>query len=90
MALWFVNQPYYVEGDFHGSAERFTGFAIIFDTFKNTETLAFHRDVSIVYNDGDKTAEFMLEKKQGCDANVRYHEDRGDFTVQSSSRAKVA
>ncbi len=25
MALWFINQPYYVEGDFHGSVERFTG-----------------------------------------------------------------
>jgi mannose-binding lectin 2 len=89
MALWFMQQPYYVEGEFHGSIERFTGFGIIFDTFKNTETLAFHRDISIVYNDGDKTQAFMIEKKQGCDANIRYHEERGDFSVSSSSRAKV-
>jgi mannose-binding lectin 2 len=89
MALWFMQQAYYVEGDFHGSVERFTGFGIIFDTFKNTETLSFHRDVSIVYNDGEKTAEFMLEKKEGCDANIRYHEERGDFSVDSMSRAKI-
>ena len=25
MALWFMQQAYYVEGDFHGSVERFTG-----------------------------------------------------------------
>jgi mannose-binding lectin 2 len=79
-----------VEGDFHGSVERFTGFGVIFDTFKNTETLAYHRDISIVYNDGDKTSEFMLEKKEGCDANIRFHENRGDFNVKSSARAKVS
>jgi mannose-binding lectin 2 len=89
MALWFIQQAYYVEGDFHGSVERFTGFGIIFDTFKNTETLSYHRDISIVYNDGEKTAEFMMEKKEGCDAHIRYHEERGDFSVHSLSRAKV-
>ena len=26
LALWFMKQAYYVEGDFHGSTERFTGF----------------------------------------------------------------
>jgi hypothetical protein len=25
MALWFSQQAYYVEGDFHGTAEKFTG-----------------------------------------------------------------
>lgn len=59
------------------------------DTFKNTETLAFHKDVSIVYNDGKQSVEAMMESKQGCDANIRYHEDRGDFSVQSASRLKV-
>jgi mannose-binding lectin 2 len=89
MGLWFIQQAYYVEGDFHGSVERFTGFGIIFDTFKNTETLSYHRDISIVFNDGEKTAEFMMEKNEGCDANIRYHEERGDFSVDSLSRAKV-
>ena len=31
----------------------------------------------------------MLEKKEGCDANIRYHEERGDFSVDSMSRAKI-
>ena len=65
------------------------GFGVVIDTFKNTESLAYHRDISIVYNDGERTAEVMMEKKEGCDANVRYHEDRGDFSVLSSARAKV-
>jgi len=89
MALWVMQQAYYVEGDFHGSVERFTGFGVIFDTFKNTETLSYHRDVSLVYNDGEKTTEVMLENKEGCDASIRYHEERGDFSVESASRAKV-
>jgi hypothetical protein len=44
--------------------ERFKGFGVVFDTFKNTETLAYHRDVAIVVNDGEQTAELMLEKKE--------------------------
>lgn len=44
--------------------ERFKGFGVVFDTFKNTETLAYHRDVAIVVNDGEKTVELMLEKKE--------------------------
>jgi mannose-binding lectin 2 len=89
MALWFMQQAYYVEGEFHGSVERFTGFGVILDTFKNTETLAYHKDVSLVFNDGTQTVETMMENKVGCDANIRYHEDRGDFSVTSSSRIKV-
>lgn len=65
------------------------GFGVIFDTFKNTETIGLHRDISLVYNDGSQSQSVMLEKKEGCDAAIRYHESRGDFTVESSSRAKV-
>ena len=46
LALWFVHQGYYVEGDMHGSVEGFTGFGIIFDTFNNAESGARHRDVT--------------------------------------------
>ena len=34
----------YVEGEMHGSVEKFTGFGLIIDTFKNTESLGAHRD----------------------------------------------
>lgn len=67
----------------------YIGFGVILDTFKNTETLSQHKDVSIVYNDGKQSVELMMENKQGCDANIRYHEDRGDFSVSSASRLKV-
>lgn len=90
MAIWFVQQAYYVEGDLHGSVERFKGFGVVFDTFKNTETLSYHRDISILVNDGEKTTEMMMDKVQGCDANIRYHEARADFSVvDSASRVKI-
>mmetsp|Transcript_44888 Transcript_44888/g.122979 ORF Transcript_44888/g.122979 Transcript_44888/m.122979 type:complete len:207 (-) Transcript_44888:860-1480(-) len=31
----------------------------------------------------------MMDKLEGCDASIRYHEDRADFSVESMSRAKV-
>ena len=50
---------------------------VIFDTFKNTETLGYHKDVAVVVNeDGGKTTEQMLEAKHGCDAAIRFHEVR--------------
>mmetsp|Transcript_44902 Transcript_44902/g.123052 ORF Transcript_44902/g.123052 Transcript_44902/m.123052 type:complete len:368 (-) Transcript_44902:860-1963(-) len=89
MALWVMQQAYFVEGDLHGSVERFTGFGVIFDTFKNTESLSQHRDVSVIVNDGESSTELMMDKLEGCDASIRYHEDRADFSVESMSRAKV-
>lgn len=87
---WFVQQPYYNEGNLHGSVEKFTGVGIIFDTFKNTENLAAHRDITILVNDGDKTYEMMTEDVQGCNANIRYHAERADFSVLDAARAKVS
>ena len=65
------------------------GFGVIFDTFKNTESLSQHRDVSVIVNDGESSTELMMDKLEGCDASIRYHEDRADFSVESMSRAKV-
>ena len=48
IALWFVQQGYWIEGDLHGFQESFIGVGIIFDTFKNTENLAAHRDVTVL------------------------------------------
>lgn len=89
IALWFVQQGYYIEGEIHGFQEKFVGIGIIVDTFKNTERLSSHRDITILINDGDKTYEAMTEDVVGCNMNVRYHNDRADFTVDDSSRAKV-
>jgi len=89
IGLWIVQQGYYGEGIVHGFQEKFTGVGIIFDTFKNTESLAAHRDVTVLINDGEKTYEMMIEDVKGCNINVRYHADRADFSVKDSSRAKV-
>lgn len=62
---------------------------IIFDTFKNTEHLSAHRDVTILINDGEKTFELMTQDIQGCNTNVRYHNDRGDFSVTDAARMKI-
>jgi mannose-binding lectin 2 len=91
LAIWIVQQGYYVDGNLHGFIDRFTGVGIIFDTFKNTENLAQHRDVTILINDGTKTLDQMYSDNHviGCDANVRYHAERADFKVTDQSRAKI-
>ena len=83
IALWFVQQGYWLEGDLHGFQESFVGVGIIFDTFKNTENLAAHRDVTVLVNDGEKTWEMMTKDVKGCN-NVlaRYNTERADFKVR--------
>jgi lectin, mannose-binding 2 len=89
IALWITQQAYYNPGELHGSQEKFVGVGIIFDTFRNTETLSAHRDVTILLNDGEKTFEMMTDQVIGCNANFRYHSERADFSVTDSARAKV-
>lgn len=89
LALWFTTQNRYFEGEFHGNKPKFTGFGVIIDTFKNTEQSTPHKDISIVVNDGNKDIETMMEAAVGCDAKVRYYEERSDFSVLSNSRVKV-
>lgn len=89
IALWITQQGYFIEGDLHGSAEKFKGVGIIVDTFKNTERLAQHKDVTILVNDGSKNTEQMTENVVGCDGSLRYHSERADFSVTDSSKIKV-
>ena len=39
----------------------FVGIGVVFDTFKNTEHLDSHRDVTVLINNGEKTWEMMTE-----------------------------
>ncbi len=91
IAMWFTDSSYYTEGDLHGFDETFTGVGIVVDTFKNTERLAQHRDITVLVNDGSRTFELMTDSEnlQGCNINVRYHNERADFSVQDASRIKV-
>lgn len=48
IAMWLVDQKFHNAGDLHGFHERFTGVAIILDTFRNTENVENHRDVTVL------------------------------------------
>jgi mannose-binding lectin 2 len=89
MALWLTDVRSYRAGDFHGVAEEFRGVGVIFDTFKNVETVSLHKDITVVINEGSSDAEAMLSGAIGCAGRLRYHEDRGDFSVAALSRAKL-
>mmetsp|Transcript_14555 Transcript_14555/g.45058 ORF Transcript_14555/g.45058 Transcript_14555/m.45058 type:complete len:430 (+) Transcript_14555:67-1356(+) len=89
LALWLTDARAHRAGDFHGSAETFRGVGVVFDTFKNAETLSLHKDVAVVVNDGTRDAEALLADASGCAGDVRYHEARADFSVASASRARV-
>lgn len=89
IALWIVQQSYFVEGPLQGFIEQFMGIGVIFDTFRNTEHAQIHRDVTVLINNGTRNLEQMTTVVHGCDANVRYHADRADFSVLDASRAKI-
>lgn len=89
IGMWITDTGYWIEGSLHGNQEKFLGVGIIFDTFRNTENLAHHKDVMVLINDGTKTYEMMTANVQGCDTNVRYHSERADFSVKDASRAKI-
>jgi lectin, mannose-binding 2 len=89
IALWITHSSFYNAGELHGSQERFLGVGIIFDTFRNSENSAVHRDITILVNDGTQSYETMATASVGCDSNFRFHADRADFSVTNSARAKI-
>lgn len=92
LAFWITQSPRHFDGSLHGAEEMFTGISIIFDTFKNTERIAAHRDVLVLVNNNDKTFDEMTADTaaiQGCNVNVRFHEKRDDFSVSQMSTAKI-
>jgi len=91
LALWFIDQSYYLEGNLHGSQTEFNGIGIIFDTYKNLDKLHVHKDISVLVNKGDKDWKPPTKVSEiiGCDANFRFHNERGDFSVTDASRAKI-
>ena len=91
VGVWFSDTAFWSEGDLHGGQESFKGLAIVFDTFKNTESLSTHRDVTVLVNDGQKSYELLKENVQGCNTNpqARYHNERADFQATDASRALI-
>ncbi|CAI5736330.1 unnamed protein product [Hyaloperonospora brassicae] len=91
IGLWFTQEPEWKNGDNHGFTDKFYGFGIILDTFRNVEHRGGHKDVAIQVNDGQKVLDdFNDEDKIGCDAAFRYHSNSASFDpVYSSSRIRV-
>ena len=56
-----------------------------------TYSLTAHRDVTVMINDGKKTADHLKATIEGCNTNppVRYHSERADFQVTDASRAQI-
>ena len=92
IGIWFSDTAFWNEGDLHGGQESFKGIAVIIDTFKNTENISLHRDVSVLINDGQKTYETMKHVVTGCNTTPtpRYHNERADFQVTDASRILIA
>ena len=91
LALWLSADRAFRAGAFHGADPRFAGVAVVADTFRNDEAAAAHRDLALVASGGGAAdAAALLEGAAGCDASVRYHENRGDFSVDRSSRVRLA
>lgn len=89
IGFWITHQSYYSPGDLHGFQEKFTGIGLIFDTFRNTENAAVHKDVTLLINNGEKTYEIMSKTSVGCDTSLRFHSDRSDFTILKYTRVKI-
>jgi len=50
------------------------------------------RDVTVLVNDGQKTYDMMIQESHdvvGCNTNIRFHAERGDFSVNDATRAKI-
>ncbi|CAN0262846.1 unnamed protein product, partial [Discosporangium mesarthrocarpum] len=82
--------PEFPSGSYHGFVETFTGVGVILDTYRNEEFYDSHKDVTIVVNNGNMTVAEMMTESKGCNARVRYYENRDDFEAGAhSSRLKV-
>uniref|UniRef100_A0AAV1T1G7 L-type lectin-like domain-containing protein n=1 Tax=Peronospora matthiolae TaxID=2874970 RepID=A0AAV1T1G7_9STRA len=91
IGLWFTQEPEWKNGDNHGFTDKFYGFGIVLDTFRNVEHRGGHKDVTIQVNDGQKVLDDLNdETKVGCDAAFRYHSNNASFDpVFSSSHIRV-
>ncbi|CAH0482315.1 unnamed protein product [Peronospora belbahrii] len=91
IGLWFTDHKKFIPGINHGFTDKYKGVGIIVDTFINPEHKGGHKDISVFVNDGTKSYDEMYdEKRVGCNAAVRYHEQSAIFNpVHSLSRIKV-
>jgi mannose-binding lectin 2 len=78
-AFWFTTDKY-KPGSVFGSADRFTGLGIFFDTFANLEHEHTFPYISAMIGDGHKEYDHDGDNQKsiaghGCEANIRANED---------------
>ena len=72
LAFWFTDMPNIRNGEVFGVVDDFKGFAVVFDTFRNQEFLAVHKDISVLTGDGKPGAgDRRNTERPGCDADFR-------------------
>jgi Legume-like lectin family len=100
LAVFFTADEQFSKGSLHGFKERFTGFGVVFDTFKNAPANGAdasrykHWDVAFISNDGGKELTTdnvgFLQPSIGCEASFRYFEGRADFNpARNFSQARL-
>uniref|UniRef100_A0A7S3PPA0 L-type lectin-like domain-containing protein n=1 Tax=Aplanochytrium stocchinoi TaxID=215587 RepID=A0A7S3PPA0_9STRA len=89
MGFWVQQKPEdrFEGGPLLGSTDKFYGFGILFDTFRNVESGHIHKDISLVQSDG-KVIDLSSPRK-GCSAKYRYWEGTDSFSADMHSRAKI-
>lgn len=83
----FVTTTRYQDGPLLGYTDKFAGFGVLLDTFRNTDLKVPHKDVSIVLHGPDEPAASdgdEVAQRSGCDSNFRYFEGRDDFSAVNS------
>jgi mannose-binding lectin 2 len=94
-AFWYSTSPRPMDGTLMGVTDRFSGFAVVFDTFKNSENAAVHKDVAFIASAGEPALEKVAGDDTapaaviGCDSKFRYWEKRADWSVSNAAAVRL-
>ena len=86
IAIWVTKDASFPTGNIFGRAPTFEGFAIVLDTFRNTEAGHVHKDISLLIGDGMTPVDLDSERP-GCDSLFRYDEGTDEFSPTTSESA---
>jgi len=90
--LWVVQNKVHEwskSGEYFAGPRGFTGFAVTFDTYKNSEMAGTHKDIYLLTNDGDSELD-IHNPTAGCTSSYRWFEKREDFSVKDYALARVS
>lgn len=90
MGFWVTqssNRPF-SPGELLGHPTSFTGFGIVFDTFRNSARGHIHKDISLVQSSG-MTPVAMNIARPSCGIKYRYHEGRDSFSIEDHTLVKI-